>query len=138
MKISDLIPESADYHHSKDCPNYGKSGDELNELLFHGSPCTKDCSGHIAGWYWGKQHNIKEPGGPWGSSKSFDDGVDVQAVRPTMNHPRIQDKTTGRFTNQHAPRPMTAPQPMGKPTASQVQGQTIPAPVKKSLPPRKI
>jgi pyrimidine deaminase RibD-like protein len=45
--------------------------DELNELSFLGSPCTKDCSGHLAGYEWTRSH----PGRPALSrSQSFNNG----------------------------------------------------------------
>lgn len=44
---------------------------ELNELSFLGSPCTKDCSGHRAGYEWYKR-NLR-PANSW--SQSFNNGA---------------------------------------------------------------
>jgi hypothetical protein len=44
----------------------------ITELYFMGSPCTKDCSGHKAGYAWGKAHGGKEEFGP---SPSFNKGT---------------------------------------------------------------
>ena len=44
----------------------------ITELYFMGSPCTKDCSGHKAGYGWGKAHAGKEEFGP---SPSFNKGT---------------------------------------------------------------
>lgn len=48
--------------------------EELTELSFKGSPCTKDCSGHRAGYEWslrkGKRHAAS-----W--SRSFNNGAAI-------------------------------------------------------------
>jgi hypothetical protein len=44
----------------------------ISELYFMGSPCTKDCSGHKAGYAWGKSHGGDEAFGP---SPSFNKGT---------------------------------------------------------------
>jgi hypothetical protein len=44
----------------------------ISELYFMGSPCTKDCSGHKAGYAWGKSHGGDEEFGP---SPSFNKGT---------------------------------------------------------------
>ncbi len=31
------------------------------QLMYKGYPCTKDCSGHMAGYDWARQHNITDP-----------------------------------------------------------------------------
>ena len=67
-------------------------------LDFHGSSCTKDCSGHKAGWTWQKNH----PGQvPITRSQSFMNGAlkrstQLQAGRDLIG-PSIRDTTTGRF-----------------------------------------
>jgi hypothetical protein len=48
----------------------------LNELTFHGSQCTKDCSGHRAGWRWGKSHPNVATGNEL-SHPSFNNGVRI-------------------------------------------------------------
>jgi len=46
--------------------------DELNELNFLGSPCTRDCSGHRAGYEWSKSKGGKVAQSPF--SPSFNNG----------------------------------------------------------------
>jgi pyrimidine deaminase RibD-like protein len=46
--------------------------DELNELSFLGSPCTKDCSGHRAGYAWSERKGGRVAQSPW--SPSFNNG----------------------------------------------------------------
>lgn len=41
---------------------------------FHGYPCTKDCSGHKAGYDWAKKKNITDPADCHGRSQSFVEG----------------------------------------------------------------
>lgn len=47
--------------------------DQLDELSFLGSPCTKDCSGHRAGYEWSKRKGLKQGNSPW--SPSFNKGA---------------------------------------------------------------
>lgn len=46
--------------------------DELNELEFLGSPCTKDCSGHRAGYAWSQSKGGRVANSPF--SPSFNNG----------------------------------------------------------------
>jgi pyrimidine deaminase RibD-like protein len=46
--------------------------DELNELSFLGSPCTKDCSGHRAGYAWSQSKGGRVAQSPF--SPSFNKG----------------------------------------------------------------
>ena len=46
--------------------------DELNELEFLGSPCTKDCSGHRAGYAWSQSKGGQVANSPF--SPSFNTG----------------------------------------------------------------
>lgn len=46
--------------------------DELNELSFLGSPCTKDCSGHRAGYAWSQAKGGQVANSPF--SPSFNNG----------------------------------------------------------------
>lgn len=48
-----------------------KDEDQLDELSFLGSPCTKDCSGHRAGYEWFKRKG-RDPNS-W--SQSFNNGA---------------------------------------------------------------
>ena len=49
--------------------------EQLNELNFMGSPCTKDCSGHRAGYAWSKLKGGRVPNS-W--SQSFNNGAAIQ------------------------------------------------------------
>jgi hypothetical protein len=49
--------------------------DELNELNFLGSPCTKDCSGHRAGYAWSKSKGGVPGNSPF--SPSFNNGANL-------------------------------------------------------------
>jgi hypothetical protein len=54
------------------CQGRAKNEDEqLDELSFLGSPCTKDCSGHRAGYRWYKQKGRD----PQSWSPSFNKGA---------------------------------------------------------------
>jgi len=45
---------------------------------FRGSPCTKDCSGHAAGYMWAAKNKIKDANVcPPGGSKSFNKGCQI-------------------------------------------------------------
>ena len=46
--------------------------DNLNELEFLGSPCTKDCSGHRAGYAWSQSKGGRVAQSPF--SPSFNNG----------------------------------------------------------------
>ena len=47
----------------------------LNELSFFGRKCTKDCSGHRAGWTYNRKHTY--PNTSASPSQSFNNGTDV-------------------------------------------------------------
>ena len=47
--------------------------DKLDELSFLGSQCTKDCSGHRAGYEWSKRKGLNQGNSPW--SPSFNKGA---------------------------------------------------------------
>lgn len=56
------------------------------ELSFYGRTCTKDCSGHRAGWEWERKHqtNVKQAT----PSPSFNNGTDVAiSQRKAGKHP---------------------------------------------------
>jgi hypothetical protein len=46
---------------------------QLKELSFLGSECTKDCSGHRAGYNWSKRKGLKQGNSPY--SPSFNKGA---------------------------------------------------------------
>jgi hypothetical protein len=50
---------------------------QLDELSFLGSPCTKDCSGHRAGYYWSARKGNKTATS-W--SQSFNNGAALRAA----------------------------------------------------------
>lgn len=53
----------------------------LSELTFMGSPCTKDCSGHKAGYEWGIRHKGRTAKS-W--SNSFNNGTDIAKQKIAM------------------------------------------------------
>jgi hypothetical protein len=68
----------------------------LSELSFQGRKCTKDCSGHSAGYAWAKRN----PGKAAAShSPSFNGGAQVHADQAKVNkivRPKIRDNR-GKF-----------------------------------------
>jgi hypothetical protein len=76
----------------------------LNELTFHGSQCTKDCSGHRAGWKWGKAHPHVATGNEL-SHPSFNNGVRIADTHAKAIMPAIRGEK-GKFVKfQAAPKP---------------------------------
>ena len=67
----------------------------LNELTFMGSPCTKDCSGHQAGYDWERRKKIGSPQNT--PSQSFNNGTRLAITNPTAQ-PKIRD-VRGRFAS---------------------------------------
>ncbi len=58
------------------CQGRNKNEDEqLDELSFLGSECTKDCSGHRAGYDWSRRRAGLEP---MSASASFNKGAALQ------------------------------------------------------------
>ena len=49
--------------------------ENLNELMFRGSQCTKDCSGHRAGFDWSTARGGRDANSPW--SPSFNKGAAI-------------------------------------------------------------
>lgn len=88
-----------------------KINEVLAELSFHGRKCTKDCSGHSAGYAWAAQH----PGAQGtSSSKSFNGGVEVRADQVAANkivRPKVRN-AQGKF----APNPQQRKPAQAKPT----------------------
>ena len=85
----------------------------LNELTFFGSTCTKDCSGHIAGYNWAKRkHPTAVTASP---SRSFNNGVGIRIQHHAAGQNPIStgirgDK--GRYQKfQAAPKEPKAPRP---------------------------
>jgi hypothetical protein len=52
--------------------NPGVAEEQLDELSFLGSECTKDCSGHRAGYDWSKRKGLRQANS-W--SPSFNKGA---------------------------------------------------------------
>ena len=48
-------------------------------LVFEGYPCTRDCSGHEAGYEWASEHDIDDPDDCDGNSESFIEGCRAYA-----------------------------------------------------------
>ena len=73
-----------------------KISEVLTELSFHGRKCTKDCSGHAAGYAWALQH----PNAPANSrSPSFNGGVEVhkdQVAAGAIKRPKVRN-AQGKF-----------------------------------------
>ena len=51
---------------------------KLDELSFLGSPCTKDCSGHRAGYDWSARKGNITGNSPY--SPSFNNGANLRAA----------------------------------------------------------
>lgn len=77
-----------------------KINDIICELTFYGRKCTKDCSGHTAGWNWAKSKNVQTPADCNSHSASFNGGcqvaVDQKAQNKKVTYPRVRDDR-GRF-----------------------------------------
>ena len=65
----------------------------LSELTFHGSQCTRDCSGHKAGFAWNKKRGGVAPCD--GSSQSFNNGCNI-ATDTKVARPKIRN-AQGKF-----------------------------------------
>lgn len=56
---------------------------------FHDATCTKDCSGHKAGYEWARKKGITSPGQCGGKSNSFTGGCRIWAKEhqaPSKGH----------------------------------------------------
>lgn len=67
----------------------------LTELEFMGSICTKDCSGHRAGYKWSLDHGGKQPNS---HSRSFNNGAAI-AGQKRQARPQGGGKIAG-YTSQ--------------------------------------
>ena len=67
--VSELINEIRE--------GFGLNEEQLNELTFMGSQCTKDCSGHRAGYNWSVARGRKSAAS-W--SNSFNKGAELAAT----------------------------------------------------------
>jgi hypothetical protein len=73
----------------------------LSELTFHGSQCTRDCSGHRAGWYWARKHKLAQAAQCNGTSNSFNNGCSINVTQRSQGKnligPSIRGEK-GKFT----------------------------------------
>lgn len=68
----------------------------LNELNFHGSTCTKDCSGHRAGFEWNKARGGASPCDS--KSPSFNKGCNI-ATKQLSKNPKVRKSATTPVQN---------------------------------------
>jgi hypothetical protein len=69
----------------------------ISELTYQGRKCTKDCSGHAAGYQWAMARNHTAP--CTSHSPSFNGGCDIAATQlknKKVVRPKVRD-TSGRF-----------------------------------------
>jgi len=64
----------------------------LSELTFHGSPCTKDCSGHKAGYEWSKRRGKAATCDS--TNGSFNNGCEIAKTGKVL--PKVRDER-GKF-----------------------------------------
>lgn len=66
-------------------------------LSFYGSPCTKDCSGHRAGWMWQQSHRGQTPI----ANRSFTAGANIRTAQGQVGinpiGPVIRSTQTGQY-----------------------------------------
>lgn len=87
----------------------------LTELTFAGRKCTKDCSGHMAGYAWNKQHKSVAPCTT--PSNSFNNGCEIatnQQQTGKIARPKVRDPR-GKF----APNPQQRKPAQAAPTTPQ-------------------
>ena len=71
----DIDDHAMDYTSQRTATPKQVSGEPLQELSFLGSQCTKDCSGHRAGYAWYKRRKLT----PQSRSPSFNKGAALAA-----------------------------------------------------------
>ena len=68
---------------------------EITEASFMGRPCTKDCSGHRAGWEWEQKNQTNQKSQT--PSTSFNNGTDIAiSQRKQRTNKTPQDQTTAK------------------------------------------
>ena len=73
-KPADGFPsQGSEYRRARDIDNFESAEQQLDELSFLGSECTKDCSGHRAGYNWSQRKGLKQGNSPY--SPSFNKGA---------------------------------------------------------------
>ena len=71
----------------------GSSG----QRKFKKSPCTKDCSGHSAGYNWATKRNLKNPNQcPTTPSRSFNNGCKIKGREEQPVLSRLWNMIRGR------------------------------------------
>ena len=74
----------------------------INEILcefnFYGRKCTKDCSGHKAGWYWAKKKAVPNSASCASKSPSLTGGCETTVNQTKLQHPRVRNEK-GKFVN---------------------------------------
>lgn len=65
----------------------------INELSFYGRQCTKDCSGHKAGWDWERKHNTGQKRAT--TSNSFNNGTDIAISQANVGKRPIGPQVRG-------------------------------------------
>lgn len=74
--LGDFPTLAAAKKHEREVQYFKHQGEEqLDELSFMGSQCTKDCSGHRAGYKWYKRRGYE----PASWSRSFNNGAAIAA-----------------------------------------------------------
>jgi pyrimidine deaminase RibD-like protein len=76
--------------------------EQLNELQFMGSQCTKDCSGHRAGYAWSKARGGVDANSPY--SPSFNKGASLG--KQELQRPQPQQQAKPPAQPQQAPNPL--------------------------------
>jgi hypothetical protein len=67
-----LAQKARDWEKSQQSQQTDVTEEQLDELSFLGSECTKDCSGHRAGYEWSKRKGLRQANSPY--SPSFNKG----------------------------------------------------------------
>lgn len=73
----------------------------VEQLHFYHSRCTKDCSGHNAGWRWARAHSVKNTNQCKSHSQSFNNGCSIAADQSAKGHTPIAPAirgAKGKFT----------------------------------------
>lgn len=63
---------------------------QLNELTFMGSQCTKDCSGHRAGYAWSQARGGVTANSPWSPSFNKGSAIATQEIIKQKQQPKPQ------------------------------------------------
>jgi hypothetical protein len=67
---------------------------------FHGYPCTRDCSGHEAGYAWAQHKDIRDPSFCSGKSNSFIEGCQSAAEEAQAEEADSEDINTNEETTE--------------------------------------